>query len=56
MGFIRTSSPETAEKLKKEGFQLMSEQNGMWEFLNDKNKKVSFSDMKNITLTNRISF
>lgn len=44
--FIKTSDVETKELLIKEGFELISEDNGIYTFLNT-NPSCKFSDNKN---------
>ena len=51
MNFIKTKDPETKALLLKNGFQLLSESNGIATFLNDAKKKVSF-DQKKVAYTN----
>lgn len=51
MNFVKTSDKQTAETLKKEGFTLISENNGMFCFMNDATFK--FSEVpKNMVYTN----
>lgn len=52
--FIVTTSIETYETLIKLGFDLVCEQNGVFTFLN--NSKLSFSNLKDITYTNKLTF
>lgn len=55
--FIRTLDEFTANELKKSGFQLLSENNNEWVFLN---RPVNFSenniDSKKIIETNILNF
>jgi len=53
--FICTSDKSTADKLKEQGFQLISNEKGMFTFLN--NAKLNFSDAekKKISYTNMLS-
>lgn len=53
--FIRCSDRETIENLKKLGFQLVSESNGIATFINDTNKSITF-DNKKLAYTNNITF
>ena len=53
--FIRCSDRETIENLKKLGFQLVSESNGIAAFINDTNKSITF-DNKKLAYTNNITF
>ena len=53
--FIRCSDKETIENLKKLGFQLVSESNGIAIFVNDTNKSITF-DNKKLAYTNNITF
>lgn len=52
--FIRTSDISVKEILLKEGFQLVSEDNGLYIFLNDITKSVSFENKSNIQYTNML--
>ena len=51
--FIKTSDPETKDKLLKENFKLVSHDGNMYTFLNDKHVKFSNSDKK-ITYSNML--
>ena len=53
--FICTSDENTADKLKEQGFQLVSNEHGMFTFIN--NVKLNFSDeeKKKISYTNMLS-
>ena len=53
MNFIRTRDKDTKELLIKEGFTLLSEQNGVYTFLND--SVLRFAEKSNITYTNILS-
>ena len=44
--FIKCTDPETIKLLKKEGFKLISESNGVATFLNDSAKKINFDKTK----------
>lgn len=52
--FIKTTDKETADKLISEGFQLVSQDNGVYTFLNQLPKNFSFDevDKKKIAYTN----
>ena len=55
--FIKTSHSSTAEILKNLGFQLVSESNGIYTFLNS--EKISFSndvDKTKIQYSNILTF
>lgn len=53
--FIRTSDKETYESLLKEGFKLMSQDNGIYTFLND--EKLSFDNKKlKVAYSNMLTF
>ena len=53
--FIRTADKETYESLLKEGFKLMSQDNGFYTFLND--EKLSFDNKKlKVTYSNILTF
>lgn len=52
--FIRTTDRETIENLKRLGFQLVSESNGVFTFINDTNKPITF-DNKKLAYTNNIT-
>ena len=50
--FIKTKDLETSENLIKDGFDLVDYTNGVWTFINDldrpltfENNKVTYSDM-----------
>ena len=49
--FIKCTDKETIETLKKLGFQLVSESNGVATFLNDKTKNATF-DKKKVAYSN----
>lgn len=53
--FIMTSDPETATKLKKLGFSIISESNGFTTFLNDHSIPVKFSAGDKLVYTNKLS-
>lgn len=52
--FIRCSDPESATKLKKLGFIVYSEENGVTTFINDVNKPQGFEQTKGLVYTNKI--
>jgi len=53
--FIRATDKETIELLKKLGFQLISESNGVATFINDTSKPITFNGKK-MAYTNNITF
>lgn len=53
--FIKTTHRETFEKLKDEGFTLISFDGTVWTFLNDKSKRMSF-DNKEIIYSDKLCF
>lgn len=53
MNFIKTKDEETKKTLEKEGFTLLSYQNGFYTFLND--SMARFSDKEKIIYTNIVS-
>ena len=53
MNFIKTKDEETKKVLEKEGFTLLSYQNGVYTFLND--SVARFSDKEKIIYTNIVS-
>ena len=52
--FIKTTDKETAKKLMSAGFQLVSQNNGIYTFLNQPPKNFSFDevDKKKMAYTN----
>lgn len=57
--FIRTSDPQTAIKLEKEGFQLVFCSAGIYTFANDPNKNIEINfanDLTKFTYTNKLEF
>lgn len=52
--FIKTRDKETADKLKKLGFQVINESGGMWTFLNDAHIRFNADDNKNAVYSDRI--
>jgi len=55
--FIFTQDPDTAKKLSAAGFYLISQENGMFKFINQPPKNFTFDnfDMKKICFTNLLS-
>jgi hypothetical protein len=55
--FIKTTDKETADKLISEGFQLVSQSNGVYTFLNQLPKNFSFDkvDQKKMAYTNTLN-
>ena len=53
--FIRCSDKDTIEKLKKLGFKLISESEGIATFVNDTTKPITF-EQKKMAYTNTITF
>ena len=51
--FIRCTDKETIQNLKRLGFQLVSESNGVATFINDVTKPVIF-DKKKMAYTNNV--
>lgn len=56
--FIKTTDKETADKLILLGFQLMSQSNGIYTFLNQSSKNFNFDevDKKKMAYTNMLNF
>lgn len=48
--FVVTTSAETAQKLKNNGFQLLQYESGKWTFMYD--NKIRLSEYKNISFSN----
>ena len=48
--FVVTTSAETAEKLKTNGYQLLQYESGKWTFLYD--NRIRLSEYKNLTFSN----
>lgn len=44
--FIKTKDKDTAESMKKLGFDLIDETDGIWTFVNDSNRSLVFEDNK----------
>lgn len=53
--FIKTSDKDTAEQLKKQGFNLISQEGNIFVFLNDKPTKFSEEYNKKLVYTNIIN-
>ena len=55
--FILTQDVETAKRLSAEGFHLITQENGMYKFINQPPKNFTFDnlDMKKICFTNLLS-
>ena len=55
--FIKTTDKETADKLISEGFQLVSQSNGIYTFLNQVPANFNFDnvDKKKVAYTNILS-
>ena len=53
--FIKTSDLETSENLKKDGFDLIDYTNGVWTFVNDLNRPLTFENNK-ITYSDMLCF
>ena len=53
--FIHCTDESTIEQLKKLGFQLVSESNGVAIFVNDVTKPITF-EKKKLAYTNNIMF
>lgn len=56
--FIKTTDKETADKLISLGFQLVSQGNGIYTFLNQSQKHFNFDgiDKKKMAYTNILNF
>lgn len=52
--FIVTTSAKKADELSKAGFQMISNSDGRWLFIND--SKLTFTFDENVTFTNRLYF
>lgn len=48
--FVVTTSAETAQRLKENGFQLLQYESGKWTFLFD--NRIRLSEYKNISFSN----
>lgn len=53
--YIRTQDPHTIAELKRLGFVVLSEQNGIVTFLNDE-KQIKKYNSLNVTYTNKLEF
>jgi len=55
--FILTQDSDTAKKLNEAGFHLISQENGMFKFINKTPENFTFDnfDMKKICFTNLLS-
>jgi hypothetical protein len=55
--FIKTTDKTTADQLISEGFQLVSDNNGIYTFLNQIPQNFSFDDIdkKKVAYTNMLS-
>ena len=54
--FIKTSDKETAEYLRKAGFQELAMENSKWVFVNDPSKMQFAKDNKNVLYTDILTF
>ena len=53
--FIKTKDLETSENLKKDGFDLVDYTNGVWTFVNDLNRPLTFENNK-LTYSDMLCF
>ena len=53
--FIKTKDLETSENLKRDGFDLVDYTNGVWTFVNDLNRPLSFENNK-VTYSDMLCF
>ena len=53
--FIKTQDLETSENLKKCGFELINYTDGIWTFVNDSNRPLTFDNNK-IAYSNTLCF
>lgn len=53
--FIKTKDLETSENLKRDGFELVDYTDGIWTFVNDLNRPLTFDNNK-ITYSNMLCF
>jgi hypothetical protein len=53
--FIKTKDEETSETLKAEGFYLVDYTSGVWTFLYDENRPMTFDNNK-IAYSNMLCF
>lgn len=57
--FIKTLDKQIADRLKKEGFQLLSCSAGIYTFANDPNNSVEIKfadDLKKLSFSNKLEF
>ena len=54
--FIKTTDSVLAEKLKASGMKLISNNNGIFTFLNEGNLPMLFADNTKIIFSNKIEF
>jgi len=52
--FIVTTFVDTAERLKEQGFVLVSQSGNTWTFLNSSSLPLSF-DLQNVAFTNKLN-
>lgn len=53
--FIKTKDADTAEELKKSGFELVDSANGTWTFINEPERVLTF-DNKKVAYSNKLCF
>ena len=53
--FIKTKDLETSENLKRDGFDLVDYTNGVWTFVNDLNRPLTFENNK-VTYSDMLCF
>lgn len=53
--FIVTTNPDTAAKMKRKGFSLVSEYPGRWTFISPKNQRYDKKEYPDTKLTNIIA-
>ena len=53
--FVKTKDLDTAEGLKKSGFELVDYVNGTWTFINNPERSLTFENKK-ITYSNKLCF
>ena len=53
--FIKTKDLETSENLRKDGFDLVDYTNGVWTFVNDLNRPLTFESNK-VTYSDMLCF
>lgn len=49
--FIKTKDKDTADAMKKSGFNLIDDSNGIWTFVNDPDKPLVFNS-NNVSYSN----